>query len=183
MSIFSFPLPLPLSSSISAARCSSYNCPGLTGTRTASHTRAGGGRDGPVVQRRQDGARNIIADDEAGVAQGLLAVVLEGPLGVDVRGVEAPAAVAHHHAAQLLDHVPRRGLARGVAARVGEDEAEGQTSADRRVRQQGRLRRRDDVAQLLQVAVGPRVDRDVRREGERDELVGPVKRAGSIEQP
>lgn len=152
----------------------SHGQPRLPGSRTASHTCARGGGDRSVGQRRQDGAGDVVADDEPRIAQALVGIgVVEIVLGVDVFRIQPGAAVPDDDAAQLFHGVLVR---RDGASRVLEYEAEGEAGADGRVGEEIPVGGGNVVSELVQCAVGPGVKSEIGRQSIRSKLVGSILR-------
>lgn len=135
--------------------------------------RRGRSGHGAVGIRRKDGARDVVADDEASVLQRFVGIPPQGPrhgtrgdhdgLLLGRENALAGRVAAHDDTAQLFAH-EAAGPASARVARVREDQPVRQPGADDGVRQQARERRHEQVRQLAQRARRPRVDLQVWRE-------------------
>lgn len=155
-----------------AVRRTSDGEPRLSSSRATSHTGARGRGYGSIGQRRQDGAGDVVADDESRIAQRLFGIgVVEMTLGVDVFGVKPGATVPNHHATQLFNGVLVR---RDGASRILEYEAEGEARADGRVGEEVPVGGGNVMSELVQCAVGPGVKSEIWRQSIRSKLVGSI---------
>lgn len=135
--------------------------------------RRGRSRHGPIGIRRKDGARDVVANDEASVLQRFVGIPTQGPRHgargdhdgflLGRKNALAGRVAAHDDAAQLFAHEATGAASAGVA-RVGKDQPVREPGADDGVWEQARERRYEQVRQLAQGARRPGVDLQVRRE-------------------